>query len=74
MLLEALHGIQCDKPDCHNTRFIEEGEIPEGFSGTVKFVARADANGPKPVTAEWFACRDTHMKDAVRAALARAAG
>lgn len=71
MVLESLNGIQCDKPDCRHTRFVQSGELPEGFTLAVTFVRRPDANGPQPVTVAAFACRDTHIKDAVREALRR---
>lgn len=58
----------CDSPKCR-TRIVWEADdegVPDGFHGKVFWVHPGGGT-----TADWFACKAPHIRDAVEAALAK---
>lgn len=57
----------CDAPDCRNQYYRESkhDEPPEGFHGNVMHVYGGGGAG-----AEWYACKEEHIQEAILTALA----
>lgn len=68
-VITGLSGMRCDKPGCRHVEFLDDGQRPRGFSGTVY---RAEETGADAQVADWYACSAPHLKEAIKAALGRA--
>lgn len=59
---------RCDAIGCDVVRIVEQGDLPEGFHGTVFAV---DAYGQPTGDATWYACEPAHVQSAVQEAVKR---
>jgi hypothetical protein len=59
--------VTCD--GCHREYIVDEdGELPQGYHGTVFHITGGGGSGRE----EWFACRERCIAKAVKAAVTRA--
>lgn len=60
------HVFTCDAPKCRRKFIVAGEELADGYHGKVLEVGSFGGRD-----AEWFACKATHIREAVEGALAR---